>query len=327
MPIQEFASPLPFVRAEPRPAAPEAGIGPLRLKSVVLWMLVGASFLAAGWWWLSAHPLAATIRSRRVIEIPDLRISMVPIPAGTLVCNGRPPDAARAAVAIEAFYLGRTEVTRLQYAAYGMRRFTADQDLRCPVDNVTWHEAMGYCTWLTKRERAAGRLPKGWSYTLPTEAQWEYACRAEQAGSGLGVVSLAESAWLDCNSGGESHPVATKRPNAWGLSDMLGNVAEWCLDLVPSESAGVVSLDLGRTDSRPASFRANRGGSWNTASRDCDATRQGSNGECSPFVGLGFRVALVRRVDAESPEGLRSVPAGSGSAKRVEPPSLAACRR
>lgn len=290
-------------------------------SSWLVWLVCVGALLGGGWsvWGVGSGRNAFT--PAKQIEIPDLQLTVVPIPAGTLV------RGVNSAVPVAPFYLGRTEVTRLQYAAYGMRRFTADQDLRCPVDNVTWHEALGYCAWLTKRERAAGRLPKGWSYTLPTEAQWEYACRADQAGPGLGVVSLAESAWIDCNSGGESHPVATKRPNAWGLSDMLGNVAEWCLDLVPSESAGVVSLDLGRTDSRPASFRANRGGSWNTASRDCDATRQGSNGERSPFVGLGFRVALVRRVDAESPEGLRSVPAGSGSAKRVEPPSLAACRR
>ena len=250
------------------------------------------------------------------IEIPDLQLTVVPIPAGTVV------QGVNSAVPVAPFYLGRTEVTRLQYAAYGMRRFAVDQDLRCPVDNVTWREAMGFCEWLTKRERSAGRLPKGWVYTLPTEAQWEYACRAEGDGAESSGGLAGDSAWFDKNSGGESHSVASKRPNAWGLCDMLGNVAEWCLDPVANDPTPVVAPMLRPTVDGMDVFRATRGGAWTCSSRDCDPGRRASNSELSLFSDLGFRVALVRRAEDERVDAQLQQPAAHDPEVQLQTPRL-----
>lgn len=280
-----------------------------RFRKILLVALVGVSLLWVGWWWPDARRLAGACAGARVIEIPDLQITLVPLPAGRLMRGSQNPGGNGATIGVDAFYLARTEVTRLQYAAYGMRRFTADQDLRCPVDNVTWREAMGFCDWLTKRERGAGRIPKGWVYTLPTEAQWEYACRAADDGAGSRGALAGDSVWFDKNSGGESHPVASKRPNAWGLCDMLGNVAEWCLDPVANDPAPVVAPMLRPAVDRMDVFRATRGGAWTCSIRDCDPGQRGRNGEFSPFPDLGFRVALVRRAEDERVDAQLQQPA------------------
>ncbi len=115
---------------------------------------------------------------------------------------------------------------------------------------------------------------------LPTEAQWEYAARAGEAGRVSGGT-LDEVAWYDGNSGSETHPVGTKKPNAWGLHDMIGNVSEWCADCYESELEGGV-------DPRGA---ASRGGGWNDNAYYCRvASRLNYGPSYSPYD-IGFRVA------------------------------------
>jgi formylglycine-generating enzyme required for sulfatase activity len=96
------------------------------------------------------------------------------------------------------------------------------------VENVSWDLAMAFCQKLTDREKAVGRLPTGYAYTLPTEAQREYACRAGTTGEFAG--DLDAMAWHGANSGNTIHQVGTKQPNAWGLYDMEGNGWEWCAE-------------------------------------------------------------------------------------------------
>ena len=90
------------------------------------------------------------------------------------------------------------------------------------VDRVSWEDAVEFCQRLTMRDHASGALPLGWSYRLPNEAQWEFACRADEEPP----ASLQDVAWYADNAAGRPHPVGRKAPNAWGFFDMLGNVWE-----------------------------------------------------------------------------------------------------
>jgi formylglycine-generating enzyme required for sulfatase activity len=94
-----------------------------------------------------------------------------------------------------------------------------------PVETVSWEDAQAYIAKLNEK----GGLPEGWKFALPTEAQWEYACRAGEKGPFSGG-SLDEVGWYKGNSGSQTHEVGQKKPNAWGLHDMHGNVWEWCAD-------------------------------------------------------------------------------------------------
>jgi formylglycine-generating enzyme required for sulfatase activity len=156
------------------------------------------------------------------------------------------------------------------------------------VEQVSWNDAVEFCRKLTDRERAAGRLPEGYVYTLPTEAQWEYACRAGTTGAYAG--DLGAMGWYKDNSGSTTHPVGQKRANAWGLYDMHGNVWEWCLDWKGDYPSGNVTDPTGPSS---GSHRIVRGGSWiNAALYARSANRLWfSPGFRRNF--LGFRVALA----------------------------------
>jgi len=188
------------------------------------------------------------------------------------------------------FWLGRTEVTQAQwFAIMGVERGRFRGPV-LPVEQVSWHEAMEFCRRVTVAERAAGRLPEGYAYSLPTEAQWEYAA---EAGRPEGVPSdVDDQAWHDQNSGGTSHPVGLKKPNRWGLYDMLGNVWEWCADWYAPYPGGR-HLDYAGPREGESGARANRGASWwagprgqRTANRYRDMPQNGNDD-------LGFRLALV----------------------------------
>ncbi len=168
-------------------------------------------------------------------------------------------------------------------------------DENLPVSGVNWDDTQAFCAWLTQRERAAGRLPAGYIYSLPTEAQWEYANKA-----GTGKVDEAnpdEVAWHGGNSGMKLHPVALKKPNVWGFYDMIGNVWEWCQDWYgpyPGNSVtdyvGPEPADLSRA------IRNIRGNSFSgTGTHNTGYTnRWGTTNNRDGYRGtLGFRLALV----------------------------------
>jgi formylglycine-generating enzyme required for sulfatase activity len=159
----------------------------------------------------------------------------------------------------------------------------------CPVEQVSWINCWAYGERLTEIERAAKRLPDGLAYALPTEAQWEYACRAGSIRPYAGTGNLDKMGWYDGNSSGRTHPVGEKEPNAWGLYDMHGNVWEWCADW-----SGAYDSDMTVDPIGPASgtHYILRGGGWVGIARDCRSARRlnGMPLYRSPFI--GFRLAL-----------------------------------
>ena len=191
------------------------------------------------------------------------------------------------------FYLGATEVTQAQWKAVmgeknNPSRFQGD-DL--PVECVSWDDAVEFCRKLSEKE-AEGPEPRrgGKTYRLPTEAEWEYACRAgsrTRFSFGESDGGLAEYAW--CSGTGGTHPVARKKPNAWGLYDMHGNVWEWCSDWLGPYAAGRAVDPQG-----PASGSQHvlRGGAWGDEPQYCRCAHRRSNvpGHRDQFD--GFRVVV-----------------------------------
>jgi len=186
------------------------------------------------------------------------------------------------------FYIGRTEVTQAQYKAVMGNNPSGFSGDDLPVEQVSWDESMAFC----KKLNEMGTAPEGWMFTLPTEAQWEYAARGGKKSNDhkySGSANLGEVAWYHENSDEKTHPVAQKRANELGLYDMSGNVWEWCLDLYEGRYASDPEF---LTDNN-GMHRVNRGGSWyylakfcRSAVRDCDAPGFRDDD-------VGFRVVLV----------------------------------
>jgi formylglycine-generating enzyme required for sulfatase activity len=200
-------------------------------------------------------------------------------------------------------WMGKYLVTQGEYlAAVGSNPsyFTPthgySQDLTRPVDFVTWDDATAYCDALTQRERVAGRIGTNSVYRLPTEAEWEYACRGWTStrfsyGEDLGYTNLTNYAWYSENSGGTTHPVGQKLPNRWGLYDMHGNVWEWCQDWWSDNLPGGIAVDPQAPSS--GSNRVIRGGGWSHGARYCrSADRRGYESDLG-YSDFGFRVVLA----------------------------------
>jgi len=189
------------------------------------------------------------------------------------------------------FMLGVHEVTQEQYERVMDVNPSAFKGSNNPVDNVSWDDAVEFCRKLSElpAEKAAGRV-----YRLPTEAEWEYACRAETTTAysfGDDDTELGEYAWLKQNSGDKTHPVGGKKPNAWGLYDMHGNVWEWCQDWYGEYPIGTVTDPTGATSGLSRVIRG--GGCINNAKYCRSAYRYGFNPALrSLFNGRGFRVSL-----------------------------------
>jgi len=182
------------------------------------------------------------------------------------------------------FWMSKHETTQEEYLAVMDNNPSNFQgDLKCPVEQVSWDDATNYCAKLTVRERAAGRLPSGFVYRLPTEAEWEYACRAGKTtattcGNNLsssqanfkGAYPYGEAA--KGPSLGRTTKVGSYAPNAWGLYDMHGNVWEWCLNWYAGSLPGGSVTDP--QGPNKAMYRPLRGGGWLSYGWDCrSATR------------------------------------------------------
>ena len=164
------------------------------------------------------------------------------------------------------FWLLDHEVTQREYD-WIMRKNPSKfkGDAARPVEQVSWDDAVAFCQKLTDLDRSLKKIGLDQAYRLPTEAEWEYAARAGSTGArytvdGLGPAdSLNEIAWWVDNSDSKTHAVRGKKPNAWGLYDMLGNVWEWCSDWYGDYPSGDVTDPKGPSS---GSYRVFRGGSW-----------------------------------------------------------------
>jgi formylglycine-generating enzyme required for sulfatase activity len=188
------------------------------------------------------------------------------------------------------FFLGMHEVTNAQWRRVMGSTPSHWEDEDRPVEHVTWDDAMDFCRHLSElpAERAAGRV-----YRLPTEAEWEYACRAGTNTSfsfGEDSSLLDDHGWFAGNSGMMTHPVGLKTPNPWGLHDMHGNVGEWCSDwyhVYPSFAVADPQGPPGGT------MRVRRGGGWISPAEDCVSVNRIRNAPAFHNDRLGLRVVLT----------------------------------
>jgi len=226
--------------------------------------------------------------------VNSIGTTLLPVPAGTFMMgsdngNSHQKPLTRATIS-RGFWLGKYEVTQGEWVAVMGSNPSQFKGDRLPVEQVSWEDCQEFLRKLNARERAAGKLPAGYEYGLPTEAEWECACRAGTTGnwaSGDAEGMLAEYAWYTANSDSKTHDVGTKKANRWGFNDMHGNVLEWCDDWYDKYPDGSVTDPTGP---RTGSCRVNRGGGWSSTSDGCRSAIRVRNGAGDRV--LGFRLAL-----------------------------------
>jgi formylglycine-generating enzyme required for sulfatase activity len=200
------------------------------------------------------------------------------------------------------YFIGAFECTQEQYERVMGKNPSQFQDPRSkgstanhPVERVSWNDAAEFCRRLSElpAEKAAGR-----SYRLPTEAEWERACRGGSTGEfafGDDAAALGDYAWYEPNGGGQTHPVGQKRPNAFGIYDMHGNAWEWCADWYVEHSSRPVVDPTGPAN---GTDRVYRGGSWNYTAPYCrsanrTATKPDFDSFGFDFLSISFRVVMT----------------------------------
>ncbi|WP_447035003.1 formylglycine-generating enzyme family protein [Streptomyces sp. DSM 118878] len=227
-------------------------------------------------------------------------VQMVAVPAGRVTLSDRRTERSWT-VGLAPYELAALPVTQALYAQVtGVRPSAAEGDA-LPVESVSWWDAVRFCNALSGRDgyAPAYRLSSGeegverieWDasadgYRLPTEAEWEHACRAGT--SGPHYAPLDEIAWYRGNSGERIHDAGGKRPNVWGLYDMLGNTWDWCWDIYDAEVYG--------------DYRVLRGGGWFDEHWSCRASARRRSHPTFQVDDVGFRVARShepRRADRE----------------------------
>jgi formylglycine-generating enzyme required for sulfatase activity len=268
--------------------------------------------------------------AKMTIQLADgMKLELLHCPAGTFMMGSPANEAGRGdketqhqVTISKPFWLGKTEVTQGQWQAVMGANPSNFKGADLPVECVSWDDAVSFCKKLTDRAKATGTLPAGYEYRLPTEAEWEYACRAGSStrfSSGDGLKKLQEAGWYAENSGNQSypddewladfgkedktdlftkltdrkltsHPVGGKQANAWGLYDMHGNVFEWCQDWYVDYPAGTATDPTGPVT---GATRVTRGGSWDIIAGLCRAAFRYGNVPGFRYFNLGFRVALA----------------------------------
>jgi len=264
-------------------------------------------------YWVDQYPRAggAYYRLRRVLAggnnppFAPPTTNLVWIPPGQFVMGS--PNSDNDALSEEqpqttitltrGFFASKFEVTQGQYlSVVGSNPSGFGGDTNLPVDSVSWTAATNFCRLLNIAEATAGRLPVGYAYRLPTEAEWEYVARAGSTnrfswGDDLTYAALPNHAWFSLNSGGSTRPVGQKLPNAWGLHDMSGNVCEWTQDSFAAYSGGSL------TDPAPflgSATKVFRGGSHADDNVSCRPADRKSIVQSTALNIFGLRVVLAQ---------------------------------
>jgi formylglycine-generating enzyme required for sulfatase activity len=261
----------------------------------------------------TANRTVTVVGNRSVDLNATVAMDMLWVPSGTFTMGSPTTEAGRQSdredehnVSLtKGFYLGKYEVTQAQYMAVigtNPSEFNATGNGNRPVEKVNWTEAVAFCTQLTTQEQAAGRLPAGWAYVLPTESQWEYASRAGTTTAyswGATITSSnANYNWdggaNDGNDFKQTRDVGQYAANPWGFFDMHGNVWEWTADRYQAAyPTGNPVIDP--TGPASGSIRVSRGGSW---SYDGTSLRSAKRFRVTPSarnLDLGFRVGFQQQ--------------------------------
>ncbi len=196
--------------------------------------------------------------------------------------TGRFEDEAQHVVKItRGFWLGKYEVTQRQWESVMHSNLSRFKGPDHPIENISWHDCMTF----VRRVRSEAKIP----VRLPTEAEWEYACRAGSENAISGNGKLPDMAWYDDNSECQTHEVGTHTPNAWGFFDMHGNVLEWCADWFSVPTGDVVDPK----GPPSGSFKMLRGGCWFFYERDCRSAYRLKRDPTLRNCIFGFRLACT----------------------------------
>jgi len=228
--------------------------------------------------------------------VPSVDLDMLWCKRGTFLMGspedekGRRDDETQRQVTLtQGFWLGETEVTQEQWEKVMGTAPSHFKGANLPVENVSWKGATVFCEKLTERERKAGRLPDGWVYALPTEAQWEYACRAGTTTAySFGDTMTGKQANFG-NTVGKTTVVGKYLSNAWGFHDMHGNLWELCRDNHGDYASGPVSDPTGPVK---GVSRVARGGCWHPDTRGARSAGRAVLGPQYIGISLGFRLSL-----------------------------------
>ena len=213
---------------------------------------------------VSEHGKGAHHEEVKTFKVKGASFRMIYVPSDTFMMGspsdeqGHKPEEIQHRVTLtRGFWIGRTEVIQELYEAVMEKNPSYHRGADLPVENVSWNDAVAFI-------RRLNDLVLDGKFNLPTEAQWEYACRAESKGAycfGNDRTRLDQYAWLGDNTHSKVRlkPVATKKPNAWGIYDMHGNLWEWCRDWYGEYPGGPVTDPLGPSSGRE---KVCRGGSW-----------------------------------------------------------------
>jgi formylglycine-generating enzyme required for sulfatase activity len=278
----------PFHHSSAGPKTPTFGILNYLRISRLLVLAVGCSLAGC-----HRESPTSTLMPPQAVTVPTNTV-VIPLTNMVLIKAGAFARQKFIVTLNHDFWLGKHEVTQAEYLALiGRNPSHLTNQLDAPVEKVSYFDATAYCSALTQRERQAGRLPQDYEYRLPSEAEWEYACRAgttSQFSFGDAAAEAGPFAWTWENSGGSPHPVGQKQPNPWGLHDMHGNVWEWCLDWFGDYPAMNTTNPSGPVQGK---FKVFRGGGWNN---EAPFARSANRFMMAPATGIhfvGFRIVLA----------------------------------